>query len=107
MKLLEQNRIHSRSGKWLKKARRRYIRLIAASIEKDHSKLWTFAENMKKRGVYAEATFARDVRFYVLRGMFRLSGGQYGNTDWNKWLLKNGWGHRWWDSTMTQVKECA
>lgn len=107
MKVKEQSAIHARSGKWLKKARRRYIRKIADSIADNHGLLWTFAEKMKRRGVYAESTFARDIRFYILRGMFRQSGGQYGNTDWNKWLLKNGWGQRWWDSQMAETKVCA
>ena len=88
---------HDRTTKQLKKARRRYMAKIKPAIEADHSLLWTFTKKMKERGLYAQTTFERDIRFYIMRKMYAMDSREPGVFCWNSWLLQKGWGKQgWW-----------
>lgn len=97
MKFKEVMSTHLLTVRQLKKARRRYMAKIKPAIESDHALLWLFAKKMKERGLYSKSTFDRDIRFYILRSMHFADGCRRGTFDWSSWLLKNGWGQRWWD----------
>jgi hypothetical protein len=92
----EQRGIHTKSARWLKKARRRYIIKVSASIAADHSLLWPVAVTMKERSLYAASTPLEQIRWSILRNMQKLEGRKTGGNDWWSWLLKNGWGKFGW-----------
>jgi hypothetical protein len=87
---------HDRTRQQLKKLRRRYMAKIKPAIEADHLLLWDFTKKMKERGLYAQTTFERDIRFYILRRMYMVDSREPGTFCWNSWLLEKGWGRSWW-----------
>jgi hypothetical protein len=91
-----QRQVHTKSARWLKKARHRYLLKVSAAIAADHSLLWAVAATMKKRSLYAASTPLEQIRWSVLRYMHKLEGRRVGTNDWWAWLLKNGWGKFGW-----------
>jgi hypothetical protein len=90
-----QRDVHVRSGRWLRKARHRYILKVFPSILADHSLLWEIAKKMKERGLYAESSGLEHVRFSILRHINKMDSKKKGR-DWWAWLLQRGWGQFGW-----------
>lgn len=86
MRSIELRRRYELVESQIRKARRRYLRLCFGPIRNDHSLLWTVADNMVKRGLYSRKSYPKDVRFWILRAMYKADGGKC----WSSWLLRNG-----------------
>lgn len=71
----------------------------------DGQSLDRVARIMQTGGLYAKSTANRDIRFHILRKLWRLEGGSYRGFDWHIWCHKKGWQvHSW---TMVAKTEAA
>lgn len=83
----------------LRRARRLYVYLFCRQI-RTHLQLQEAAERMQAYGLYAEGTAEKDVRFSILRKLWRISG----HKDWHRWRERNGWSFVKWRRWDREVR---
>lgn len=109
MKPIARNRsIFELSNKKLRRARRLYIFLCRNSV-KTTIDLHRVAKAMAKTGLYADNRSDRDVKFAILRYLWKFDGGHdrpWPNPMcWHEWCNRTGWdiAHRCRDPRMEAV----
>lgn len=88
MKVSTTRTSHQASGNKLRRARHLFI-FFQRNHLKTQKQLWNLATVMRANGLYAPITGLKDVRFAILRALWRLEGGRYGS--WHRWLNDRGW----------------
>jgi hypothetical protein len=87
--------MHRRSSKWLRRARHLYAVLIRKSCEEDAFgwMIQEAAKSAKERGLYAEATAERDIRYSLVRKFYKLNPNynKFDHLSWFKYRKDYNW----------------
>lgn len=71
----------------LRRARRLYVTMVRSKIV-DTFSINRAAEQMKDAGMYSAGTPLVQIRYSILRRMWRLETGGH---EWHRWVQVNGW----------------